>query len=90
MRTDNFKIILEILSAIEAQMDAEQIDWKIFSAEALGASEPRWLKLMDMMNDEGLVKGFSHTQRPAGVALEIRSLRLTLAGLEYLRYSARR
>lgn len=88
MRSDNFKIILEILLAIEAQMDKEHIDWSMFSADALGVSEPRWLKIMTMLNDEGLIKGFSYTKKAEGVILDIKGIRITLAGLFYIRDNA--
>jgi hypothetical protein len=85
MRSDNFKIILEILGAIEKQMDDEATDWSLFSDAALGVSQPRWLKIMAMLNDEGLIKGFSYTRLSSQVQLDIKNVRLTLSGLNYIR-----
>jgi hypothetical protein len=85
MRTDNFKIIQEILTNIESQLDDERIDWSLFSAEALNVTEPRWLRLMRMITEAGLIDGFSYVKRGDRAELDIKNVRLTLAGLEYLR-----
>jgi hypothetical protein len=85
MRTDNFKMILDILTAIESQMDNDQVDWSLFSADALAVSSPRWLKIMTMMNDEGLIKGFGYQRKSGQIMLDVGGVRLTLAGLWYIR-----
>ncbi len=89
MRTDNFKIMREILTALELQMDSAVVDWPLFSCDALGCSQERWLKLMTMMSDAGLLKGFSFTRKPGDqIILDMKQLRLTLAGLRYLQDAA--
>jgi ribosomal protein S8 len=86
MRNDNFKIMSDILNAIESQMDAESIDWMMFSADAQGVSQYRWARIMDILCDEGFIKGFSYTKKQGtATVIDAKNVRLTYAGLCYLR-----
>ena len=87
MRTDNFQIILDILSALEKQLDNEPntLNWKVFSPETLGVSQPRWARIMTMLEEERLVKGFSFSVQNAQIINNSRDGRITLKGLEYLK-----
>lgn len=83
MRTDNFKIIQEILSKIEVQLDEKHIDWSKFNHEALNMSLPRWVRIMEMLDDAGVICGFSYSGEAHDPRIDIENLRLTLRGLEY-------
>jgi hypothetical protein len=83
MRTDNFKIIQEILAKIEEQLDEKRIDWSKFNNEALNMSLPRWVRIMEMLNDEGVIRGFSYSGESLNPQIDFENLRLTLRGLEY-------
>lgn len=83
MRTDNFKIIQEILSKIEEQLDEKHIDWSKFNHEVLNMSLPRWVRIMEMLDEAGVIRGFSYSGDASNPKLEISNLRLTLRGLEY-------
>lgn len=83
MRTDNFKIIQEILAKMEEQLDEKRIDWSRFNHEALNMSLPRWVRIMEMLDDAGIICGFSYSGEASEPRLELNNLRLTLRGLEY-------
>ena len=83
-RTDNFKIIREILTRIESQMDKPVIDWSQFSAESLNMSAPRWLRIMSALSEDGLIRGFSYSGDASDPLVNIGDISLTLQGLEYV------
>lgn len=82
---DNFKILYRILRILEEAMDMEEFDSARISPEALKISETRWCNLMEMLSDEGYVKGIKITRSVNGQILSNQSnIRITLKGLEYL------
>jgi len=83
MRTDHFTIIIEILEKIAAQLNEYCIDWSKFNASALNMTEPHWHRMMAMMQDEGLVKGYEYMGDREGYCTK--NIRITLKGLQYLR-----
>jgi len=83
VRTDNFKIIKDILTRFEQQLDKPGIDWSKFSHEALGMSMPHWVRIMTMLSEDGLIRGFSYSGDETEPRLDIGNIRLTLRGLEY-------
>ncbi|WP_413778060.1 YjcQ family protein [Caproicibacterium sp. XB1] len=82
---DNFRILYKILRILEKAMDVEEFDSSTISAESLKISEARWCNLMEMLSDEGYVKGV-HVSRPLDneVLVSVSNPRITLKGLEYL------
>jgi hypothetical protein len=82
MRTDNIKIIEEILVKIESQLDEKNIDWSKFNADALCMTKPRWCRLMTMLNDGGIIKGFSYSGEADNPNVDIKNISLTFKGLE--------
>ncbi|MGN0243861.1 MAG: YjcQ family protein [Lachnospiraceae bacterium] len=81
----NFTLIYRILKYLEAAMDYEEFDFNRISAEALGITEERWCRLMEMLSDDGYVKGIRITRSVDGFVQVSRSdPRITLKGLEYL------
>jgi hypothetical protein len=83
MRSDNFKIIKEILVKIEEQLDEKSIDWSRFDYESLNMSKPRWIRIMEMLNEDGAIRGFSYSGEAGNPSnIEVSNIRLTLRGLE--------
>ena len=81
----NFVTMFRILSYLERAMDLEEPDTEMIMPEAMGISEPRWSRIVEMMADEGLVSGIGIRRSEAGeVMLTINDPRITLKGLEYL------
>jgi hypothetical protein len=82
-RTDHFKIIREILLRLESQIDKPRIDWSEFSNDALSMSLPHWVRIMTMLSEDGLIRGFSYSGDESAPRLDMGNIRLTLRGLEY-------
>lgn len=82
---DNFRILYRILHILEKAMDAEEFDASSISAESLKISEPRWNNLMEILSDEGFVKGIGiHHHMSGQTVAVITNPSITLKGLEYL------
>lgn len=82
---DNFKAVYTILTALEKCMDLPHANIEMFNAEALGVSEERWKKYIEMMLDCGYIKGvnvISYITREKIV--DCRDIQITLKGLEYM------
>ena len=54
---DNFKAVYRILSALEKAMDYPQFDTDQIGHEALGVTQERWCRYMEMMADVGYITG---------------------------------
>lgn len=82
---DNFKAVYKILSSLEAAMDYPEFDMSQIGAGALGISEERWSRYIEMMADVGYIKGVSIKRDITGqTRISGRDIRITLKGLEYL------
>lgn len=82
---DNFKAVYKILSALEKAMDLPEFDISQISASALGVSEQRWARYIEMMVDVGYIKGDSiQSNVVSELMVEVDDIRITLKGLEYL------
>ena len=82
---DNFKAVYRILSALERAMDLPQFDIEQIGPSALGVSQERWCRYIEMMLDAGYIKGAEISRYIAGeTAVDARNMRITLKGLEYL------
>ena len=86
---ENYKIIFKILKTLEKAMDVEDFDFQCIGYQALGISRQRWTRILEMLADEGFVKGLSISVDTAGNALvSLYCPRITLKGLEYLSENA--
>lgn len=86
---DNFKAVYKILSALEKAMDLPEFDLSQIGAAALGVSEQRWARYIEMMVDVGYIKGINVYQSITGdLVVENDDIRITLKGLEYLQENA--
>ena len=54
---DNFKAVYRILPALEKAMDLPGFDVQQIGHEALGVTQERWCRYMEMMADVGYIKG---------------------------------
>ncbi len=82
---DNFKAVYRILSALEKSMDYPQFDTDQIGHEALGVTQERWGRYMEMMADVGYIKGVEIQRFITGeTSVDARDIRITLKGLEYL------
>ena len=82
---DNFKAVYRILSALEKAMDYPAFDIEQIGAHALGVSDERWCRYIEMMADVGYIKGVSLSRSMSGdMMVDAQNIRITLKGLEYL------
>lgn len=82
---DNFKAVYKILSALEKAMDYPEFDINVIGPEALGVSNERWARYIEMMIDVGYIKGASLKRDITGATrISANNIRITLKGLEYL------
>lgn len=82
---DNFKAVYRILTALERAMDLTEFDVSQISPEALGVSQQRWARYIEMMQDVGYIKGALIKESISGdLIVDAREMRITLKGLEYL------
>lgn len=82
---DNFKAVYRILSTLEKAMDLPEFDIAQINASALGVTEQRWARYIEMMVDVGYVKGVKIESTISGnLMVQADDMRITLKGLEYL------
>lgn len=83
---DNFKCIYKILKTLEKAMDYSEYDFDIISYKSLNISEERWKCYIEMLFDNGYIKGVSIREYPMDNEkfVDISNMRITLKGLEYL------
>ena len=82
---DNFKAVYMILSALEKCMDLPQANIEMFNSEAIGVSDERWNKYIEMMLDCGYIKGVTaKTYINGRTVVDCSNIQITLKGLEYL------
>lgn len=82
---DNFKIIYRILRILEQSLDLDEFNRSLISADTLEISENRWKAIMEMLLDEGYIKGAVVLRSIGGSGIKIGpDISITLKGLEYL------
>lgn len=82
---DNFKAIYKILTALEKAMDYPEFECDQIGYKALGVSEERWNRYLEMMVDVGYIKGVQIEKNILGeTMIDTDDIRITLKGLEYL------
>ena len=63
---DNFKVIYKILTAFEKSLDVEDFDIDSITAKALGISEIRLVKYLEMLVDAEYITGIDFEEDIAG------------------------
>lgn len=81
---NNFSVIYKILKTLEKAMDFDEFDIKQIYPNVFGISENRWMKILEMLINEGYITGASIEHFMAGDKLSVNNMRITLKGLEYL------
>ena len=83
---EDFRIIYRILRILQKSMDLEEFDQNSISAEALGLSVPKWIRLMAMLLKEGYISGGEtwNAMECGYPRVALTRPELTLKGLEYL------
>lgn len=84
---DNFKIIYQILKALEVSMDYEAVDINKISPERFKITQNRWDKLMIMLYKSGYIDGIvidASLYSGSEYICEPINPTITLLGLEYL------
>ncbi|ACB83958.1 YjcQ family protein [Natranaerobius thermophilus] len=83
---ETMDIIFQILERLEKAMDEEQFNWeKEISHEALDISETRWTLIIEMMEENNLIKGLNIDRGAKGdISISIHSPRIRLQGLNFL------
>lgn len=82
---DNFKVIYKILTAFEKSLDVEDFDINTISAKALGISEIRLLKYLEMLIDADYITGLDFEEDITGsIIIKADNPLITIKGLEYL------
>ena len=82
---DNFKVIYKILTAFEKSLDVEDFDIESISAKALGISEIRLVKYLEMLVDAEYLTGIDFEEDITGtVIIKADNPLITIKGLEYL------
>ena len=77
--------LYRILTALERAMDLTEFDVSQIGPEALGVSQQRWARYIEMMQDVGYIKGALIKESISGdLIVDAREMRITLKGLEYL------
>lgn len=82
---DNFKVIYKILTAFEKSLDVEDFDIDSISAKALGISEIRLLKYLEMLVDAEYLTGIEFEEDITdSIIIKADNPLITIKGLEYL------
>lgn len=82
---DNFKVIYKILTAFEKSLDVEDFDIESLSAKALGISEVRFIKYLEMLVDAEYITGLDFEEDITGsIIIHADNPLITIKGLEYL------
>ena len=83
---DNFRIVYKILRYLEKAMDYDEPDMDFISAGTLGISRRRWNAIIEMLTENGYIKGIEIKISADGneTVISVNSPKITLKGLEYL------
>lgn len=86
MKNDTYDIILAILKYLEESMDEPRIDFSKVNHEALGISEPRYGRIVEIMINEGLITGLSEVSFMGQTYPSYKAIdpNITMYGLEYI------
>lgn len=81
----NFKLIYQILSLLDKNLDDEEPDFSKLSAEHFKVSEKRFTHIMLMLYEAGYIEGIAPIHLGGNdYDFKLTSPHITLRGLEYL------
>lgn len=82
---ETFTDIYRILQGLESCMDLRAVNLDMISPETLKISKERWEKYLEMLQDEGYIKGVKiSTYISSAKVANADNIQITLKGLEYL------
>lgn len=82
---ETFTDIYRILHGLESCMDLGAVNLDMISPETLKISKERWEKYLEMLQDEGYIKGVKiSTCISSAKVVNADNIQITLKGLEYL------
>lgn len=82
---ESFTDIYKILHGLESCMDLETVNLDMISPETLKITRERWEKYLEMLQDEGYIKGVKISTYISGTkVVNADNIQITLKGLEYL------
>lgn len=82
---ESFTDIYKILHGLESCMDMETVNLDMISPEMLKISKERWEKYLEMLQDEGYIKGVKISTYISNTkVVNADNIQITLKGLEYL------
>lgn len=81
---DNFKIVYQILKILEVALDYAEMDETVLSAERLDITENRRNAILLMLMESEYIVGVKVAKSMGGTWYDLRNIRITLKGLEYL------
>lgn len=82
---DTMKVIYKILEVLEKAMDEEHFKWKAISHEQYGISQEKWIKIIEIMKQEGFIEGIDITRGLEGnMEVVAPRMKITFKGLVYL------
>lgn len=83
------EIVYKILHALERAMDLTAFDTVQIDHDAFGITHERWARCIEMLSDEGYVKGVKITVSSLGeTKANVNRMRITLKGIDYLSNNA--
>ena len=86
---ESFTDIYKILHGLESCMDLESVNLDVISPETLGISTERWKKYIEMLQNDGYIKGVEISTYISGAkAVNADKIQITIKGLEYLNENA--
>lgn len=78
------KIIYNILTNLEGELNRDKVDETVISPEALKIDESTWVNILEMLVDEGYIKGVKIHNTLATKYVAMGNVGITLRGLDYL------
>jgi hypothetical protein len=81
---DEFNIIYKILDALKKAMDVENFDAETITNEDFNISRPKFISILLMLKDKGLVKGIQQIKALGYDKIIYKNMRITYEGLEFL------
>lgn len=83
---ETMKAMYRILETLDKALDEENFDFNLVKSEAIGISEHKWSRLINILQNEGLIEGFKEVQF-AGTRFpgyKMISPAITFEGIAYL------
>lgn len=82
---DTMKVIYKILERLEKAMDEERFNWKEISYEKFEISQQKWIKIIEIMKQEGFIEGINiYKDLQGNIQVDGLDIRITFKGLVFL------